>query len=273
MPVTRIISSKPRLFPDLGEAWEHWHLAVMMARRNIKIRYMQTMLGSIWIIIQPILLTGAITLIGGILLAAPSQGLPYILFAFTGTTIWNLFQRTLIDTSTSLAISGPIILKVYFPRILVPVSSALTAAFDTIPVFALMLLVTVFYGYWPGWHLLAAPLFLFMALMMAFGIGLWVTMLDAVYRDIRLMVPSLLQIGFYLSPIMYSEERIPPHWRFWYDLNPVVGLIHGFRWATIAGLPPPDPLIMLGDTIFILVSLVAGLVIFARLEQYAVDKI
>src|SRR5882757_1863353 len=129
------ISNRPRLFPDIGDAWGHRQLAIMLARRNIKIRYMQTLLGSIWIIIQPILLTGVLTLVGGMLLAAPSDGLPYVLFAFTGSVMWSAFQRTLTDTSVSLAMSGPIILKVYFPRLLVPVSSAMTAAFDTALVF------------------------------------------------------------------------------------------------------------------------------------------
>lgn len=273
MPIAREISSRRNFFPDLGEAWAARSLALMLAKRNIKIRYMQTLLGSIWIIIQPILLTGALTVVGGMLLAAPSEGLPYVLFAFTGTTLWSLFQRTLTDASTSLALSSNIILKVYFPRILVPVSSALTAIFDTLPVFALMLGVVIFYGAWPGWQILWAPVFLFVAMLLAFAVGLWVTMLDAVYRDIRLIVPSVLQILFYLSPVMYAQKAVPQSWEFFYNLNPMVGLIAGFRWATVAGLPPPD-LYVLAYCVALTVGMLAfGLHVFARLEQYAVDKI
>jgi lipopolysaccharide transport system permease protein len=245
----------------------------MLTRRNIKIRYMQTLLGSIWVIIQPILLTGALTLVGGVLLAAPSQGLPYILFVFTGTVIWSLIQRCVTDTSTSLAMSGPIILKVYFPRILVPLSTALTAAFDLIPVFFLMIGLVLYYHAWPGWPILLAPVVLVVALVLSFAVGLWVTMLDAVYRDVRLIVPSVLQIVFYLTPVMYAESVVPHRIRPYYALNPAVSLVRDFRWSTVAGVPAPtlfDILYPLGVTG---VMLAFGLFIFARLEQYAVDKI
>jgi lipopolysaccharide transport system permease protein len=273
MSSMRVISSRAQFFPDLAEAWQARALAVMLARRNIKIRYMQTLLGSLWIIGQPILLTGALTIVGGMLLAAPSDGLPYALFAFTGTTLWSLFQRTVTDTSTSLALSSSIIMKVYFPRVLVPLSSALTAAFDSLPAFALMLGVVVYYGAWPGWIILLSPLFLLIALVLGFAIGLWVTMLDAIYRDIRLIIPSVLQILFYLSPVMYAARAVPAKWHLVYDLNPIVGLIKAFRWSTVAGMPPPDLVNLaycVGLTGFMLL---AGLFIFARLEQYAVDKI
>jgi lipopolysaccharide transport system permease protein len=273
MTALRVITSKPKLFPDLREAWEHRALALMLTRRNIKIRYRQTLLGSIWIIIQPILITGALTVVGGTLLAAPSQGLPYPLFAFTGMMMWSLFQRTLTDTSTSLAASGAIILKVYFPRIIIPISTALTAAFDLIPVFALMILFVLYYGLWPGWLILFSPFILLVALILAFAIGLWVTMLDAIYRDVRLIVPSVLQIVFYLTPVMYAESAVPHRLRALYNVNPIVNLERAFRWSTVAGLPPPSSFDIFWSLAITLVTLLVGLYIFARLEQYAVDKI
>jgi lipopolysaccharide transport system permease protein len=273
MSSTRSISSRSQFFPDLSEAWQARSLAIMLARRNIKIRYMQTLLGSLWIIGQPILLTGALTIVGGMLLAAPSDGLPYALFAFTGTTLWSLFQRTVTDTSTSLALSGSIIMKVYFPRLLVPVSSALTAAFDNIPSFLLMLCVVLYYHAWPGWVILLAPLFLLLTLVLGFAIGLWVTMLDAIYRDVRLIIPSVLQIVFYLSPVMYATRAVPAKWHLLYDLNPIVELIKAFRWSTVAKQPAPDPLHLAYSLGLTVVTMVLGLFIFARLEQYAVDKI
>jgi lipopolysaccharide transport system permease protein len=267
------ISNRPRFFPDIADAWDHRSLAIMLARRNIKIRYMQTLLGSIWIIIQPILLTGVLTVVGGMLLAAPSDGLPYVLFAFTGSVMWSAFQRTLTDTSTSLAMSGPIILKVYFPRLLVPVSSALTAAFDTMLVFLLLIPATLYYHTWPGWPFLFAVPLLALAILLAFAVGLWITMLDAIYRDVRMIVPTILQLAFYLSPVMYATQLVPKRWIVIYELNPVVGLLKAFRWSLIAKMPPPSlpELVYTGG--LTLVMLLSGLFIFARLEQYAVDRI
>jgi len=174
-------------------------------------------------------ITGVLTIVGGMLLQAPSQGIPYPLFAFTGTVIWSLFQRVLIDTSTSLALSGPIILKVYFPRILVPISSVLTATFDILPVFALLLIVVAIYGYWPGWAILLTPIFVVLAAALAFAIGLMVTMLDAIYRDVRLIMPTVLQLVFYVTPIMYAEDLVPQRWRVFYEINPIVALVNAFR--------------------------------------------
>jgi lipopolysaccharide transport system permease protein len=267
------ISSRPRLFPDIVDAWGHRQLAIMLARRNIKIRYMQTLLGSIWIIVQPILLTGVLTIVGGLLLAAPSDGLPYALFAFTGAVMWSAFQRTLTDTSTSLAMSGPIILKVYFPRLLVPVSSAITSAFDTALVFFLLIPATLYYHMWPGWPILFAIPLLALAILLAFSVGLWVTMLDAIYRDVRMIIPTVLQLMFYLSPVMYATQLVPRRWAAIYELNPMVGLLKAFRWSLIANMQPPSFLELAytgGLTITILAS---GLFVFARLEQYAVDRI
>jgi lipopolysaccharide transport system permease protein len=153
------------------------------------------------------------------------------------------------------------------------VSTALTAAFDLIPVFFLMLALVIYYHAWPGWPILFAPLILLVTLVLSFAVGLWVTMLDAIYRDVRLIVPSVLQIVFYLTPVMYAESAVPHRLRFIYELNPAVALVRAFRWATVAGLPPPsffDIVWPLGVTA---ATLVFALYLFARLEQYAVDKI
>jgi lipopolysaccharide transport system permease protein len=272
MSVTEITSTRA-LFPDLREAWHHRHLGVMLARRNIKARYMQTLLGSVWIIIQPLLLTGMLTLILGMLLSVPSDGLPYLLFAFTGTIIWSTFQRAVTDTGISLAGSGNIILKVYFPRILIPISSALTALVDLVPVYAVLLLVVAAYGQFPGWPILLSPLFLMLALVMAFAIGLWVTVLDAVFRDMRMVVPSALQLIFYATPVMYSESVAPERWVILFRLNPLFGLIKGFRWSMVAASPPPDLIDVAWSCGFIVLMLAAGLALFARLENFAVDRI
>src|SRR5215813_4435620 len=144
------ISGTRRIFPDLHEAWRCRHLGLMLAKRNIKVRYMQTLLGSIWVVAQPLLLTGMLTLILGMLLSVPSDGMSYALFVFAGTTAWSTFQRALSDISVSLAASGNIILKVYFPRILIPLSSAITALIDVVPIYVVLLVTVVAFGNFPA---------------------------------------------------------------------------------------------------------------------------
>ncbi|MGH6977147.1 MAG: ABC transporter permease [Stellaceae bacterium] len=270
--VTEITSREP-IFPDLREAWRHRQLAVMLAQRNIKVRYKQTILGSAWIVIQPLLLTGMLTLILGALLSVPSGGLPYALFAFTGTGLWTAFNRVVTDTGISLASSSNVILKVYFPRVLVPAAALLTAVVDFLPIYAMLILATVAYGRFPGWPILLSPAFVFLALVMAFAVGLWVTMLDAIYRDMRLVVPSVLQLLFYASPVMYAETVVPARWQTLYHLNPLVGLLEGFRWSFVAGAAPPSVVSIVWCVGLSIVMLFAGLSVFARLERFAVDRI
>jgi homopolymeric O-antigen transport system permease protein len=267
------ISAKHRYFPELGEAWQHRHLSWVLARRNLKLRYAQTILGSVWIVIQPVLLAGMLTAIFGLLITLPTDGVPYALFAFAGTTLWSAFQRALIDTGISMAGNSAIILKVYFPRILVPLASVLTAVVDFLPVYALLILVTVIGGQLSGWPILLSPFFAFIALLLAFGAGLWTTALDAIFRDIRLVVPTIMQLVFYATPIMYSESVVPQRWRLLYHLNPFVGIIQGFRWSIIAGAHPPDIAALSWSIVFVGLCLVTGLMLFARLETFAVDRI
>jgi lipopolysaccharide transport system permease protein len=259
--------------PDFADAWRHRALATTLAWRNIKVRYRQTVLGSLWIVIQPLLLTGVLTVVLGIFLSVPSGGIPYAVFAFSGTTIWSAFQRALSDAAVSMASSGNVIQKVYFPRILIPAAAVVATAVDLMPIYALLVIVIAGFGLLPGWVILASPLFVLLALMMAFAIGLWMTVLDAVFRDIRLVTPSILQLLMYLSPIMYSETVVPGRWHTLYNLNPLVGLITGFRWSVVAGAPPPDLFGLAWTCVFIVFATVSGLFIFARLESFAIDRI
>jgi len=267
------ITSRPQFFPDLGEAWRHRQLAVVLARRNIKARYMQTLLGSVWIVIQPLLLTGVLTLVFGALLSVPSEGLPYALFAFTGITIWTAFQRTLADTGISLASSGGIILKVYFPRILIPLSAVLTSVVDLLPVYVVLLTTVAINGRFSGLAILLSPFFMLLALIMAFAVGLWVTILDAVFRDVRLVVPSVLQLVFYATPVMYAQSVVPERWLVLYRLNPILGVVTGFRWSMVADATPPSLIDVAWSGGFAILLLVGGLATFARLENFAVDRI
>jgi lipopolysaccharide transport system permease protein len=272
LPVTYITSRNP-FVPDLREAAQHYQLALTLAHRNIKARYTQTLLGSVWIVIQPILLTGVFTLIFGALLAVPSDGMPYMVFAFSGTVIWSSFQRALSDTGMSLAMNSAIVMKVYFPRILVPISTILTALVDLAPVYLLLLAYILFKGLFAGWLVLISPFFLLLAMTIALGLGFIVTSLDAVFRDVRLVVPTVLQLAMYLTPVMFSETIAPPRLRWMFHLNPLLGVVEGFRWTMIAHGKAPGIGDVTWSAAFALLSLVLGVMMFTRLENFAVDRI
>lgn len=273
VPSITEITASHSYFPDLRAAWIHRSLAFVLAKRNIKARYMQTLLGSLWIVIQPLLLTGALTLIFGTLLAVPTDGISYALFAFTGTVVWSAFQRALTDTGTSLAGSGSLILKVYFPRVLIPISAILTAIVDILPVYGVLLIVSIVSGQFPGWLTPLSLLFMVMSFALALAAGLWVTLLDAVFRDMRLVVPSVLQLVFYATPIVYSESIVPERWKLLYHLNPLVGIMAGFRWSMLAQAPPPGSFDLAWTCVVTAGLLAGGLTLFARLETFAVDRI
>ncbi len=267
------ITSRSSTFPNFSEAWRHHGLAVMLVQRNIKLRYAQTILGAIWVIIQPLLLTGTLALVLGAMLALPSDGSPYVLFVFSGTVLWSAFQRVVNETSVSMVGSVNLISKIYFPRVLVPISGAFTVIVDILPAYLLLVLVVGLYGMLPGWPILLSPIFLLLILLLGLAIGFWVTMIDAIYRDVRMIVPAVLQLGFFLTPVMYSDSAVPRRWELIYSLNPLVGFLRAFRWSVIAGVAPPGILELLWGTAVVLVLLASGLAIFARLEQFAVDRI
>jgi lipopolysaccharide transport system permease protein len=220
-----------------------------------------------------LLLTGVFTVVLGIFLAVPSGGIPYVLFALAGTTIWSVFQRATNDAAISLASSGNIIQKVYFPRLVVPVSAVVAAVADLLPIYAVLLVLVWLLGLFPGWLVLVSSLFVLLALLLALAIGLWMTVLDAIFRDVRFVTPSILQLVMYLSPVMYSESSVPERWRMLYHLNPVVGLVEGFRWSVIAQAPPPDPFGLAWTCAFIVLAAGSGLLVFTRLETFAIDHI
>jgi lipopolysaccharide transport system permease protein len=267
------ISCRQSLFPDLVEAWRKISLAWLLARRNVKVRYTQTILGRAWIVIQPLALTGVMSVIFGKVLAFPSEGLPYTLFVFTGTALWSLIARAMSETSASLAMAASLLSKVYFPRILVPVATIITAAMDFLPVYACVVLATALYGLFPGWQILLSPLMILLALIGVLGAGLWLSAFDAIYRDVRLLVPHAIQLLFYVTPVIYSASAVPARWQWVYDVNPLVGLFRAFRWTLIAGAEPPS-MAQFGWVVAVaLLLFVSGLMIFARLERVVVDRL
>jgi homopolymeric O-antigen transport system permease protein len=266
-------TSKPPVFPNLPEAWRYRWMAVALLRRNLMSRYTQTVLGPAWFILQPIMLTGVLTLVMGSILGAPSDGVPYVVFAASGTIVWTTFNRSLTETGTSLVTMGPIFSKVYFPRILVPIAALMTSAAEFLPVYGLLLLLVWGYGLFSGWLLLLLPVFIVLTLLVSFGLGLWLTVFDSYFRDVRLMLPFVLQFIFYFSPIMYGSGAIPPRWRTLFQLNPLTGLLDGLRWSLINGAATPTTFEIAWVAGIGLVLTVTGLVVFARFEHVIVDKI
>jgi lipopolysaccharide transport system permease protein len=266
-------TSRPPLFPDIAEAWRYRWMAVALTRRNLMTRYTQTILGPTWFLLQPIMLTGVLTVVMSAILGAPSDGMPYVVFAASGTILWTTFNRSLTETGTSLVTMGPIFSKVYFPRILVPVSALMTSAVEFLPAYALLLLLVWGYGLFSGWLVLLLPMLLALTLLLSFGLGLWLTVFDSYFRDVRLMLPFVLQFVFYFSPIIYGSSAIPAHWRFFFQLNPITGLLAGFRWSIVAGAPMPSRFEVLWVCGLAVGLVVTGLVVFARFERVAVDRI
>jgi lipopolysaccharide transport system permease protein len=272
LPVIEFTSEPPQ-FPDIGEAWRYRWMAVALTRRNLMTRYTQTMLGPAWFILQPILLAGVLTVVMSAILGAPSDGMPYVVFAASGTILWTTFNRSLTETGTSLVAMGSIFSKVYFPRILVPISALMTSAVEFLPVYAMLLLLVWGYGLFSGWLVLLFPVFVLLTLVLSFGLGLWLTVFDSYFRDVRLMLPFVLQFVFYFSPIIYGSTAVPHRWRTLFQLNPVTGLLDGFRWSLIAGAPMPSRFEVLWVSGLGVGLAVTGLIVFARFERIAVDKI
>ena len=255
------------------DVFRYRELFFMLARRDVSVRYKQTAIGVLWAVLRPLLTMMVFTLIFGRIAKLPANGVPYALLVFSGMVPWYFFSSSVSESSGSLISNSNLLSKVYFPRILVPSSSVLVAAVDFLIAMALLLLMMLYYGLWPSWRLLTLPLFLAVAFSSALGIGLWLSALNVRYRDFQFVVPFILQFGLYLSPVGFSSSVVPSHWTLIYALNPMVGVIDGFRWAILGG----DLLlrwdiqamsVMIGFTL-----LVTGIAFFRRFERGMADVI
>lgn len=269
-PIIYLRPSKGWLSIDFKELWRYRELIFFLTWRDIKVRYKQAVLGITWAILQPLLTTLIFTVIFGILLKTPSQDLPYPLFTMTALLPWQLFSTALQRSSVSLVGNANLITKIYFPRLAIPLSSVFAALVDFAVSFVVLLLVMAYYQYWPGWTILWLIPIVLLALLTALAVGLWLSALNVQYRDIQHMVPFLIQVWMYASPIVYPIETIPDGiWRWLYGLNPMVGVIQGFRWALLGGNPPD--ITMLISIIVVLVLLISGLYYFRRMEKTFAD--
>ncbi len=220
------------------DLWDYRELFGILAWRDILVRYKQTVLGVAWAVIQPLFAMLALTLVFGRIAKLPADGVPYHVLVFCGLLPWQLFSQALSGASNSLVAQGNIITKVYFPRLIVPTSSAVTSVIDFLVALVLLAGIMMWEGVAPTWRITALPLFLVMTFAAAMGLGLWFAALTLKYRDFRFLVPFVLQIGLYVSPVGFSGTIVPEKWRLLYSLNPMVPIIEGFRWSLLPGDRP-----------------------------------
>ncbi len=268
--VTFLKPAKGWLSIDFKELWRYRELIYFLTWRDIKVRYKQAVLGIAWAVLQPLMTMLIFTVIFGTLLKTPSQGIPYPLFSLTALLPWQLFASALQRSSTSLVGNANLLTKIYFPRLAIPLASIFAALVDFLISFVVLIGVMVYYRYMPGWNALWVPLLVLLALLTALAVGLWLSALNVQYRDIQQIVPFLIQVWMYASPIVYPIETIPAGiWRWLYSLNPMVGVIQGFRWALLGGTPPDLTLVI--SVAMVLILLVSGLYYFRRMEKTFAD--
>jgi lipopolysaccharide transport system permease protein len=256
----------------LREVWAYRELLYFLVWRDIKVRYKQTVLGVAWVVIQPLATAAIFAFILGRLASLPSGGVPYLIFVFAALLPWQLFSGALTRAGASLVASSNLLTKVYFPRLVVPLAAVLSGLVDFMVSLVILGVLMVRYRVAPSWNLLTLPVFVLLALLAAFGAGLWLSALNVQYRDVQQLIPFLAQAWMFLSPVVYSEELIPAGTvRLLYNLNPITGVVQGFRWA-LFGAPPPTAITLVSAVLVSLATL-AGLVYFKRVEDTFADVV
>jgi lipopolysaccharide transport system permease protein len=264
----------PRGWLDLrlSEVWEYRELLYFFVWRDVKVRYKQTVIGVAWVVLQPLLTMGVFTLFFGRLAKLPSDGLAYPVFYFCALVPWNYFATALQSCTSVVVDNQRVITKVFFPRLVLPLSAVVSGLVDFAIGFVVMFIVLTAYGIRPGLTALWLPVFLLLAVLTALGVGLWMSALNALYRDIRYVVPFLIQFWMFASPVAYPSSLVPQRWRWLYGLNPMAGVIDGFRWALTGHGQAPGPL-LLASTAAVAVVFVGGLFFFQRMEGAIADRV
>jgi lipopolysaccharide transport system permease protein len=270
--VIRIEPSRGWVSIELSELWTYRELLYFLIWRDVKVRYKQTVIGIGWAILQPLLTMVVFTMIFGNFAKIPSDGLPYPVFAFTALLPWNLFAGALNRCTLSLVGSANLITKVYFPRLIVPVSAIISGIIDFAIAFVFLLGLMLWFHIVPTWGAIALPIFLLLTLITALAVGLWLSALDVRYRDVGHAIPFLIQIWMFLSPVAYPLSVVPEKWRLLYSLNPMVGVIEGFRWALL-GKESPDFKVIAVSTAVVVALLLSGVVYFKRIERTFADVV
>lgn len=255
------------------DLWRYRELFYFLAWRDILVRYKQTVIGIAWALIRPFLTMVVFTVVFGQLAKLPSEGVPYPILVFAAMLPWQFFANSLTECSNSLLANANMIAKVYFPRLIVPTSAVIVSFVDFLISGMILLALMIWYNFVPDWRILTLPMFILIALAAAIGAGLWLAALNVEYRDFRYIVPFLVQFGLYISPVGFSSNVVPEKWRLLYSLNPMVGVIDGFRWAILGG---ESKIYLPGFTLSVALVgllLVSGIWYFRKMERTFADVI
>ena len=256
------------------DLWRYRELFIILAWRDVSVRYKQTIIGILWALLRPLLTMVVFTVIFGRIAKLPSDGqAPYALLVFAAMLPWTLFANALSESSNSLINNANLIGKVYFPRLIIPAATLVTAFIDFLISFVILLGMMIWYRFLPGGEILYLPFFIILALLASLGPGLWITALNVKYRDFRYVIPFVVQFGLYVSPVGFSSNVIPEQWRLLYSLNPMVGVIDGFRWCLLGGNSPLYLPGFLLSLIIIAVFLYLGITRFRKTEKTFADLI
>jgi lipopolysaccharide transport system permease protein len=258
--------------PDLRELWEYRELLYFLVWRDVKVRYKQTALGASWAIIQPFFTMVVFSLFFGRLAGVPSDGLPYPIFSFAALVPWTFFAHGLSQSANSLVASQNLIKKVYFPRLAIPTATVLSGIVDFVIAFAVLLGMMAFYGIVPTAQVVWIPALLLLALVTSLGVGLWFAALNVQYRDVAYVVPFTVQLWLFATPIAYPSSLLPEPWRTLYGLNPMAGVVEGFRWALLGTETAPGPMLAV-STVAAVAILIGGAFYFRRMERSFADVV
>jgi homopolymeric O-antigen transport system permease protein len=270
--ITIIQPSKGWVSLKLGELWEYRELLYFLIWRDIKVRYKQTVLGAAWAIIQPVCTMIVFSVFFGKFGKIPSDGIPYPIFSYTALLPWSYFAGAMGGSSNSLVGSSSLIRKVYFPRLVIPLSDVLSGLVDFAIAFTVLLGMMVYYGIYPSASALVfLPFFLLLAIITALGVGLWLSAMNVEYRDVRYILPFLTQFWFFATPVAYPSSMLPEPWKTLYGINPMAGVVEGFRWVLL-GTNPPGPMLGVSIAMSILL-LVSGAFYFRRMEKTFADLV
>lgn len=268
--VWRIEPSSGWVSLKLAELWEYRELLYFLTWRDVKVRYKQTALGVAWAIIQPLFTMLVFSVFFGKLAKVPSDGIPYPIFCYTALVPWTLFANGLTQSSNSLVGSSNLITKVYFPRLIIPMSTVLSAAIDFLFAFGVLIVMMLYYGVVPSRNILALPLFISLAVIASLGVGMWLSALNVQFRDVRYVVPFITQFWMLATPIAYSSSLLGEPWRTIYGLNPMAGVVEGFRWSLLGLNTSPRP-ILIFSFLASLAILISGAFYFRRMERSFAD--
>lgn len=270
LPRTRRSPSVGWAWPKLRELWEYRELLFFFVWRDIKVRYRQTVMGALWAIIQPVFTMVIFSLFFGRLANIPSDGVPYPVFSFTALVPWTFFANALAQASNSLVVNANMIKKIYFPRLALPIATVLAGVIDFALAFIVLLGIMLFYGLAPTVNIIWLPLFVLLALVTSLGVSLWLAAMNVQFRDVRYTIPFLTQAWLFVTPIAYPSSLLPESWQTVYGLNPMAGVVEGFRWALLGTDTAPGKMIIVSALVAVTLF-VSGAFYFRRMEQSFAD--